>query len=117
MLTNICHSAPCAGSFVVTIHVCYTQISTVSVTLFRIGGVLMRVTAIDPLLARLIAFLNFDFEAGKEAMLKKARLNFYELNRPGWKKRGAMLKEEIRLDLTPLLSATPTDEMPEPTKL
>lgn len=50
-------------------------------------------------------------------MLKKARLNFHELNRPGWKQQGAKLKEEIRLDLTPLLSETPTDEMQERARL
>jgi len=68
-------------------------------------------------MARLIAFLNFDFDAATETRLKKAGLKSYELDRPGWKERGAKLKEEIRLDLTPLLSETPTDEMQERAKL
>ncbi len=73
----------------------------------------MRVTTTNPLLARLVAFLNFDFKTGTEESLKTDGLNVHELGHAGWKKRGAKLQEEIRLDLTPLLSDTPTDEMHE----
>src|SRR5438034_5912438 len=73
----------------------------------------MRVRKIDPLLVRLVAFLNFDYKTGTQETLKKARLNFYELDRKGWNKRGAHLQEEIRSDLIPLLTETPTDDMIE----
>ena len=77
----------------------------------------MSVTKTDPLLAKLATFLNFKFETATPTTLKQARLNFYELDRPGSRQRGLKLQEEIRLDLTPLLSETPTDEMHERDKL
>src|SRR6058998_696326 len=73
----------------------------------------MRVTTTNPRLARLVTFLNFDFKAGTAESLKKAKLNVHELRRAGWNRRGAKLQEEIRLDLTPLLSEKPTDELHE----
>jgi hypothetical protein len=73
----------------------------------------MRVTKVDPLLGRLVAFLNFDFKTGTQESLKRARLNVHELMQAGWNKRGAKLQEEIRSDLIPLLTGTPTDDMNE----
>lgn len=73
----------------------------------------MRVTKVDPLIARLVTFLNFDFKSGTEENLKKARLNIHELRRPDWQSRGEKLQEEIRLDLIPLLLKEPTDEANE----
>src|SRR5438094_10081574 len=73
----------------------------------------MRVAKVDPLIAWLVAFLNFDFKTGTQESLKKARLNVHELERAGWNKRGARLQEEIRSDLIPLLTRTATDDMIE----
>lgn len=77
----------------------------------------MRVTKTDPLLLRLVSFLNFDFEGETEASLKESRLSVYELDQRGWKRRGKSLQEEIRSDVVPLLSETPTDNTVESEKI
>ena len=76
----------------------------------------MRVTTTELLLARLVTLLNFDFKTGTQKKLEEARLNVHELDRAGWQKTGAKLQDEIRLDLIPLLSDTPTDEFQERAK-
>lgn len=73
----------------------------------------MRVTKIDPLIGRLVAFLNFNFKAGTEESLEKARLKFYDLRSHRWRSAGRKLQEEIRLDVIPLLRPEATQDVGE----
>src|SRR5688500_10824438 len=77
---------------------------------------LMRVKKRHPLLGRLVTFLNFNFKASTAEDLKKARLIGLELDGRKWRSRGEKLQQEIRSDLIPLLSQTPTDDVREQEK-